>query len=108
MQFNSKDYSFVEASLVNKLHQLFVEIKIRPNLSQNGAISLYCCLDDKPEKIEKLALAASHIFDVQVEKDVVLLTIRDYNESIVKELTLNKTELLSQKTRETMQVLVKG
>lgn len=108
MQFNSKDYSFVEDSLVNKLHQLFVEIKIRPNLSQNGAISLYCCLDDKPEKIEKLALAASHIFDVQVEKDVVLLTIRHYNESIVKELTLNKTELLSQKTRETMQVLVKG
>ena len=108
MQFSSKDFSFVEDTLVNKLHQLFVDIKIRPNLSQNGAISLYCCLDDKPEKIEKLALAASDLFDVQVEKEVVLLTVRHYNESVVKELTYNKIELLSQKTKETIQVLLKN
>ena len=108
MQFNSKDFSFVEDNLVNKLHQLFVDIKIRPNLSQNGAISLYCCLDDKPEKIEKLALAASELFDVQVEKEVVLLTVRHYNETIVTELTANKIELLSQKTKETIQVLLKN
>ena len=106
MQLHSKDFSFVEDSLVNKLHQLFVEIKIRPNLSQNGAISLFCCFDDKPDKIEKLALAASELFDVQVIKDVVLLTVRHYNESIVKELTANKVELLSQKTKETIQVLM--
>jgi len=107
MQFNSKDFSFVEDSLVNKLHQLFVDIKIRPNLSQNGAISLYCCLDDKPEKIEKLALAASELFDVLVEKNIVLLTVRHYNEAIVTELTANKIELLSQKTKETIQILLK-
>jgi len=107
MQFNSKDFSFVEDTLVEKLHELFVEIKIRPNLSQNGAISLYCCLDDKPKKIEKLAIAASELFDVQVEKEIVLLTIRHYNEKIVKELVNNKIELLSQKTRETLQVLIK-
>ena len=108
MQFNSKDFSFVEDVLVNKLHELFVQIKIRPNLSQNGAISLYCCLDNWPEKIEKLALAASQLFDVQVEKDVVLLTIRHYTKTVVTELTANKTELLSQKTKETLQVLLKN
>jgi aspartate kinase len=108
MQFNSKDFSFVEDLLVNQLHELFVKIKIRPNLSQNGAISLYCCLDNWPEKIEKLALAASELFDVQVEKEVVLLTIRHYNPAIVEELTADKTELLSQKTKETIQVLLKN
>ena len=108
MKFSSKDFSFVEDSLVNKLHQLFVEVRIRPNLSQNGAISLFCCLDDKSEKIEKLALEASGIFDVQVEKEVVLLTVRHYNDAIVKELTMNKTELLSQKTSDTIQVLLKN
>jgi aspartate kinase len=108
IQLNSKDFSFVEDSLVNKLHQLFVDIKIRPNLSQNGAISLYCCLDDKPEKIEKLALAASELFDVQVEKDIVLLTVRHYNEVLVEKLKAGKTELLCQKTKETIQVLMKN
>jgi aspartate kinase len=108
MQFSSKDFSFVEDTLVNKLHGLFVEIKMRPNLSQNAAISLYCCLDDRPEKIEKLALAASELFDVQVEKDVVLLTVRHHNDAVVEELTANKIELLSQKTKETIQVLLKN
>ena len=108
MQFNSKDYSFVEDTLVDQLHQWCVDIKIRPNLTQNGAIGLYYCLDDKPEKIEKLALLASELFDVQVEKDVVLLTVRHYNKEIVEKLLYNKIEILSQRTLETIQVLMKG
>ncbi len=107
MQLSSRDFSFVEDVLVAKLHELFVEIKIRPNLSQNGAISLLCCLDDKPEKIEKLALAASEFFDVQIEKNCELLTIRHYNEAIIQKLTAGRIQLLSQKTRETIQVLMK-
>ncbi|MEO6733189.1 MAG: aspartate kinase [Ferruginibacter sp.] len=108
MELSSRDFSFVEDALVDQLHQLFVENKIRPNLSQNGAISLLCCLDDKPEKIERLALAASELFDVQIEKNCTLLTIRHYNEAIIEKLMVGRVQLLSQKTRETIQVLVKN
>ena len=75
--------------------------------SQNGAISLLCCLDDKPEKIEKLALAASEIFDVQLEKNLTLLTIRHYTEQKIDELTKGKKIVLEQKTTETIQVLMR-
>lgn len=108
MKISSRDFSFVEDKLVATLHQLLHENKIRPNLSQNGAISLLCCMDDQPEKIEKLALAASALFDVQIEKNCTLLTIRHYNEAIVQQLTVGRTQLLSQKTRKTLQVLLKG
>jgi len=107
MQFTAKDFSFIEERPISYLHELFDQVKIRPNLSQNTAISVFCCLDDWLEKIEKLALAASDLFDVQIEKGLTLLTIRHYNETIVKELTANKTELLSQKTKDTIQVLMK-
>ncbi|MEP7141363.1 MAG: aspartate kinase [Ferruginibacter sp.] len=107
MQLKSRDFSFVEDVLAGKLHELFVNSKIRPNLSQNGAISLLCCLDDNPAKIEKLALAASEFFDVQIEKNCVLLTIRHYNEDIIRKLTSGRIQLLSQKTTETIQVLLK-
>lgn len=107
MQLSSRDFSFVEDTLVSKLHDLFIEIKIRPNLSQNGAISLLCSLDDKPGKIEKLALAASELFDVQIEKGLTLLTIRHYTDAIVQKLTSGKVQVLSQKTAETIQVLMK-
>ena len=107
MQLSSKDFSFVEDELVSKLHDLFKEIKIRPNLSQNGAISLFCSLDDKAEKIEKISLAASRFFDVQIEKGLTLLTIRHYNDAIVQKLTTGKVQVLSQQTATTIQVLMK-
>jgi len=107
MQFRTKDFSFVEEKPINQLHELFEQVKISPNLSQNTAISIFSCLDDKSEKIEKLALAASELFEVQIEKGLTLLTIRHYNEATIKQLTDKKIELLSQKTKETIQVLMK-
>ena len=107
MELSSKDFSFVEEKPLGLLHEMFATIKIRPNLSQNGAISLLNCFDDKAEKIEKLALAASAIFDVQIEKDLTLLTIRHYTEEKIKELTKGKTIVLEQKTTETIQVLMR-
>ncbi len=107
MELSSKDFSFVEEKPLGQLHEMFDAIKIRPNLSQNGAIGLLCCLDDKPEKIEKLALAASDIFNVQIQKDLTLLTIRHYTEEKINELTKGKTIVLQQKTPETIQVLMR-
>lgn len=107
MQLSSKDFSFVEESPINRLHELFAEIKIRPNLSQNGAISLSCVLDDKPEKIGRLASAASEIFDVQIEKDLTLLTIRHYTNETISRHTAGKNIVLEQKTPETIQVLMR-
>lgn len=106
MQLSSKDFSFVGEEYVSRLYELFADIKIRPNLSQNGAISIVCCLDDKPEKIEKLALAASEIFDVKLQKGLTLLTVRHYNDAAIDAQTKGKTILLEQKTTETIQLLM--
>jgi len=107
MELKSKDFSFVGEAYVSRLYELFETIRIRPNLSQNGAISLLCCLDDKPEKIDKLAALADEIFDVQLEKNLTLLTIRHYQQNVIDEVTKGKTILLEQKTMETIQVLMR-
>src|SRR5690242_2794426 len=64
MTFESKDFSFAEGEPVNKLYEILNESRIKPNLTQNGAISLSVCMDDIPEKIEKVAMKASSIFEV--------------------------------------------
>lgn len=107
LQLSSRDFSFIGEQGVGNLYELFATIKIRPNLMQSGAITVLCALDDKPEKIEKLALAASGLFDVQVEKNLTLLTIRHYNDAIVQKLTQGKNQILSQKTTDTIQILIK-
>jgi aspartate kinase len=48
----------------------------------------------------------SDIFDVQVIKDLTLLTIRHYNKDIFEKLTEGKSILLRQQTADTIQVLM--
>jgi len=64
-------------------------------------------VDDKPEKLDKLASAASEIFDVQIEKGLTLLTIRHYNEDSLSAFTEGKKIVLKQQSKETVQVLMK-
>lgn len=106
LEMNSKDFSFVGEHHIGYLYQLFEKIKLKPNLTQNGAISFLGVLDDHAEKIEKLALDAAEIFDVKVVKDLSLLTIRHYNQAIFEKLVAGKNILLRQQTKETIQVLL--
>ena len=92
---------------MSRLYEIFAEVKVKPNIIQTAAISILICMDDVAEKIEKVALTASEIFDVQIEKDLSLLTIRHYDEAIVLKLTSNKIKVLEQKTKDTVQILLK-
>jgi aspartate kinase len=106
LEMSSKDFSFVGEHHVGHLYNLFEKLKVKPNLTQNGAISFLCVLDDHAEKIEKLALEASELFDVTVMKELSLLTIRHYNKEVFEKLTEGKKILLRQQTQETIQALI--
>lgn len=107
LEMSSKDFSFIGEQHVGHLYHLFEKLHIKPNLTQNGAISFICVLDDRTEKIEKLALEASSFLDVQVTKGLSLLTIRHYTKEVFEKLTKEKSILLRQQTTETIQVLLK-
>ncbi|MFI5131905.1 MAG: aspartate kinase [Chitinophagales bacterium] len=106
LELSSKDFSFVGEHHVSHLYHLFEKLKIKPNLTQNGAISFLSVFDDRVEKIEKLALEASELFDVKVIKDLSLLTIRHFNKQLFEKLTEGKKILLRQQTPDTIQVLI--
>jgi aspartate kinase len=107
MQLSSRDFSFVGEGLTAELYRWFEQIKFKPNLTQNAAISLLCIVDDHPEKVDALAHAASAHFDVQVTRGLTLLTIRHYNNELLQQLCRDCEIILEQKTVETIQVLMK-
>jgi aspartate kinase len=107
MELSSKDFSFVGEGLTAELYRMFAEIKFRPNLTQNAAISLLCVVDDHPEKVDQLAHAAAQYFDVQVKRDLKLLTVRHYNDEVLAEVCKGCEIILKQQTPETVQVLLK-
>lgn len=107
VHLHSKDFSFVGESGTARLYQLFGPVRIKPNLIQTGAVSLRVCLDDRPSKIEKLALEAAGEFDVQVERGLTLLTIRHYDKDVLEKLTAGRQEVLRQQTPQTVQILLR-
>lgn len=108
VQISTKDFSFTDEGLTTSIYDLFAKIKYKQNLTQITAISLLCVVDDHPEKLEKFALAASQSYDVQVSKNLTLLTIRHHQQQIKDELTQEKSILLLQQTPEIFQVLMKA
>ena len=108
VELNSRDFSFVGEGLTAEVYGIFERLKFKPNLTQNAAISMLCVVDDRPDKVESFSLEASQHFDVTVTKGLTLLTVRHYNEAVLKEFINNDKVVLKQQTPETVQVLMKS
>lgn len=102
----SIDFSFVEGKPLQFLLSILEKRRSKPNLTQNGAISMMVCVDDIPEKIEQIASEASKVFDVQIRKGLTLLTIRHYTKEFEEQFLKGKDTLLEQKTPDTLQILI--
>jgi len=107
LYLHSRDFSFIGESAVSHLYRLMTESNIAVNLIQTGAVTCMVCMDDKDDKVSRLAAAVSEIFDVQVEKQLSLLTIRHYTEKVVAEMTDDKTIVLKQQSPQTVQLLLR-
>lgn len=105
VQLHTKDFSFVGEKPMSRLYEILASLHVKPNLVQSGAVSIQVCLDDRPDKIEKLALAASELFDVELEKNLAMLTVRHYTNKEMTELVDGKKVKLLQQTPETLQVI---
>ena len=108
IHFRSKDFSFMEGKALGQLHKIFNKVKLQPNLTQNTAISFVCCFDGHEEKTGQIAAEASLLFDVDVERNLSLLTIRHYDSATITKLTEGKNIILEQRTPETMQAIFRN
>ncbi len=105
LQVNTRDYSFITEDNLSKIYELFHECKVKINLIQNAAISFVACIDSNPEKMEKLLLRLQEEYDVKRNEHLFLFTVRHYTDEILNEELKNRTILLSQKTRQTIQII---
>lgn len=107
LQVTSRDFSFITEENLRNLYDIFHAQHVKINLIQNAAISLVVCVDNREDKIRSLVEALEKDYKVLKNDDVQLLTIRHYTPSILEELTKGRVLLLEQKTRHTVQVVVK-
>ncbi len=101
------DFSFVEGKPIHLLYEILEKLRIKPNLTQNGAITLVICIDDIPEKTEQLAILASSFFNVQIQKGLTLLTVRHYTKEYLQMNESNTEIIMEQRTLNTIQRLIR-
>ena len=80
---------------------------MKVDVIQNSAISFSVCIDNIYNNHEKLLQHLKAKFNVTYHDNVSLYTIRHYTDSAIKSLEKDKTVLLKQLTRETVQIVTK-
>ncbi len=107
IQATTKDFSFITEYNLSHIYQIFSDLNIKINMMQNAAISFIACIDNREDKVRKLIDTLDSEYKLLRNEDVSLLTVRHYSPEVVFDLTKDKTKLLEQKTRHTVQVVMK-
>lgn len=103
----TKDFSFIVEEHLSEIFHLFAQHKASINMMQNSAINFSVAVDDVPERLNPLIEALHRNYAVRFNSGLELLTIRHYNETIIKQLTSGRQKLMEQRTRHTYRVVMK-
>jgi aspartate kinase len=107
ISLSSLDFSYIVEENISEIFSLLHLYKMKVDVIQNSAISFSVCIDNIYNNRDKLLQHLKAKFNVTCHDDVSLYTIRHYNEEAIKELEKDKTVLLKQLTRETVQIVTK-
>lgn len=102
-----KDFSFIAEENLSDIFELFSRHSVKINLMQLSAISFSVCCDND-SKAKSIIEELQTVFKVLYNEAVELMTIRYYTQEIIDVLTENKLILLEQKSRFTLQMIMKN
>ncbi len=107
LQMTTRDFSFVTEDRLSSLYRIFAALNVKINLLQAAAISFVVCIDNSADKLLHLLEQLEGDYKVLRNEGVQLLTVRHYTPEVVADLTRGRYVLLQQKTRQTVQLVVK-
>jgi len=107
LSMSAKDYSFISENHLSGIFSLFAKNQVKVNMMQTSALSFTVCFDLNTERLDKLLDDLQQEFNVKYNSGLILYTLRHYTTGYLKDLTENRTVLLEQISRNTLQIVVK-
>ncbi|GAB2570214.1 aspartate kinase [Spirosoma areae] len=101
------DFSFIAEDNLSRIFGRFSQAGVKINLMQNTAISFSVVVDNNPDRVPALLVQLKQDFRVSYNDGLELITIRYYDQSTIDRVLVNKRLLLEQKSRNTVQLVVK-
>jgi len=107
ISLSSIDFSFIMEENISEIFLHFHQFKMKVSLIQNSAISFSVCIEDKFGNFNELKSILSKKFKVSYNENVSLYTIRHFTKEAAEMVEKDKSVLLKQISRETMQIVTK-
>lgn len=107
IRLSSLDFSFIVEENISEIFKLLHDYRMKVDLIQNSAISFSVCVDNKFNNFDNLIKILESKFKVTYYQNVSLYTIRHFNEKAIEFLQNGREVLLEQRTKETLQLVVK-
>lgn len=101
------DFSFIAEDNLSRIFGRIAQAGVKINLMQNTAISFSVVVDNDQSRIKPLLDMLRQDFQVSYNDGLELITIRYYDQSTIDRVLVNKRLLLEQKSRYTVQLVVK-
>lgn len=108
LHISTNDFSFVAEHHLSMIFALLAKYRVKVNMMRNTAISFSVCVNNVPDRIRKFETELGTEFKMIQDNDLELLTIRHYNEEVLKDMKKNKLILFEEKLSDTVQMVVRN
>lgn len=105
LSLSSRDFSFIMESHISQIFALLHQYQIKVSLMQNSAISFSVCLEDKYLNIDKLIADLENAFQLTLQRNVSLYTIRHFTKEAQDMVETGKQILVKQILGDTIQMV---
>ena len=103
----SRGLSFVAEENLTQIFEVFSRFKIHVNLMQHSAVSFSVCFKEDEDKLKGLIKELKNDFLLKYNTGLTLVTIRHYTADLIEEHTGDKKVYLEQRSRNTVQLLLR-
>ncbi len=107
LTIRSRDLSFVLEEKFAKIFSLLERFRVKVNLIHNSAVNLSLCADNSWHIDEAVEALHDEGFDVLKSRDMELLTIRGYNDDLMRRYATGRNVFIRQATQTTIRVVRK-
>lgn len=108
LHISTNDFSFVAEHHLSMIFSLLAKYRLKVNMMRNTAISFSVCINNIPDRIKKFEKELGAEFKLIADNDLELITIRHFNEDILKDMKKNKLILFEERLQDTVQMVVKN
>jgi aspartate kinase len=107
VSISAHDFSFMVEHNLRDVFNYLHDFKLKVNLIQNSALSFTVCIEDLYGNFNDFYNNIKSKYKVSYNKNVTLYTVRHFDEGSIATIEKNRSVLLKQTSKETIQVVVK-